>query len=59
MKVGYLLMTVALISKGLFIDNQSYCKNHYKASSYQMLYEVNLASFFISLFLLTGKGHLL
>lgn len=58
MQMGYLLVAVALISKGLFIDNQSYCKNHYDATVYQLLYEVNLYSCLISLVFLTAKGDL-
>lgn len=58
MVYGYVLIAVSLICKGLFIDNQSFTKNTYKPTQYQLLYTVNFASFIISCLALLFKQQL-
>ena len=55
MKIGYILIAISIFSKGLFVDSQSFCKNAYKITQFQLMYTVNFASFIISLLALVLK----
>ena len=56
--LGYVLVVVAMASKGLFSDNKAYCTKEYQASPYHVLYTVSLVSSVLSLLLLSIKAHL-
>ena len=58
MKIGYALIAISIICKGFFIDNQSFCKNAYRPTQFQLLYTVNFASFVISFLALVLKQQL-
>jgi len=55
MKVWYTLIAISIICKGFFVDNQSFCKNAYKMTQFQLMYTVNFGSFVISLLALVLK----
>lgn len=55
MKTGYVLIAISIICKGFFNDNQSFCKNAYKPTHFQLMYTVNFGSFIISFLALALK----
>jgi hypothetical protein len=59
LSTGYMFLAIALVSKGLFIDNQAFCKKMYRSTVYQLLYTVNLTSAILSLALLIVKSQLM